>query len=73
MQPFDESLVQQLCDENPRFRRLYEEHQVLERDLARLTAKIYLNAEDELEKKRLQKMKLAGKDEMERIVRENCQ
>jgi uncharacterized protein len=73
MQQYDESLVKQLFEENPRFRRLYEEHQILERDLERLAAKDYLSTEDELEKKRVQKLKLAGKDEMEYIVRKNSQ
>ncbi|MDO9080026.1 MAG: DUF465 domain-containing protein [Desulfuromonadales bacterium] len=73
MQQYDESLVQQLFEENPRFRRLYEEHQILERDLERLTAKDYLSTEDELEKKRVQKLKLAGKDEMESIYRQKTQ
>jgi len=73
MQQYDESLVQQLFEENPRFRRLYEEHQILERDLERLTAKDYLSTEDELEKKRVQKLKLAGKDEMEYIYRQKSQ
>ncbi len=73
MQQYDESLVQQLFEENPRFRRLYEEHQILERDLERLTAKDYLSSEDELEKKRVQKLKLAGKDEMELIYRQKTQ
>jgi uncharacterized protein YdcH (DUF465 family) len=72
MQQYDESLVKQLFEENPRFRRLYEEHQILERDLERLTAKDYLCTEDELEKKRVQKLKLAGKDEMEHIYRKMC-
>jgi hypothetical protein len=73
MQQYDESLVQQLFEENPRFRRLYEEHQILERDLERLTAKDYLSTEDSLEKKRVQKLKLAGKDEMEHIYRQKQQ
>ncbi|MBE0504206.1 MAG: YdcH family protein [Desulfuromonadales bacterium] len=73
MQQYDESLVQQLFEDNPRFRRLYEEHQILERDLERLTAKDYLSSEDELEKKRVQKLKLAGKDEMELIYRQMTQ
>jgi len=73
MQQYDESLLQQLFEENPRFRRLYEEHQILERDLERLTEKDFLSSEDELEKKRVQKLKLAGKDEMESIYRQMTQ
>lgn len=73
MQQFDESLVKQLFEENPRFRRLYEEHQLLERDLERLTAKNFLTTDEEFEKKQVQKLKLAGKDEMEYICRQKCQ
>jgi uncharacterized protein YdcH (DUF465 family) len=73
MQQYDESVVKQLFEENPRFRRLYEEHQILEKDLERLTAKDFLTTEAALEKKRVQKLKLAGKDEMELIYRKKCQ
>jgi len=73
MQQNDESLVRQLFEGNPRFRRLYEEHQLLEKDLERLTAKDFLSTEDALEKKRVQKLKLAGKDEMEHICRQKSQ
>lgn len=73
MQRYDESLVKQLFEENPRFRRLYEEHQILERDLERLATKDFLSTEDELEKKRVQKLKLAGKDEMQYIYRQKCE
>lgn len=73
MQQYDETLVQQLFEENPRYRKLYEEHQILEKDLKRLTAKDFLTTESALEKKRVQKLKLAGKDEMELIYRQKCQ
>ncbi|MDW7646007.1 MAG: YdcH family protein [Desulfuromonadales bacterium] len=68
MQQDSQSLVQSLFDQNPRFRLLYEEHQLLEKDLESLTRKSFLTAEEELEKRKLQKLKLAGKDEMERIL-----
>lgn len=70
MQQFDETLVQNLFESNPRFRMLYEEHLVLERELQRFSDKTFLTPEDELEKKRMQKLKLAGKDEMERIIKQ---
>lgn len=65
----DLDLVQQLCDENPRFRKLYEEHQILEKQLDDLDQTKYLTAEQEVERKKVQKLKLAGKDEMESILR----
>lgn len=68
MQQDSQSLVKNLFDQNPRFRLLYEEHQLLEKDLDALTRKFYLTPEEEVEKRKLQKLKLAGKDEMERIL-----
>ncbi|BCA79850.1 YdcH family protein [Desulfuromonas sp. AOP6] len=68
MQQDSQSLVQSLFDQNPRFRLLYEEHRLLEKDLDSLTRKSFLTPEEELEKRKLQKLKLAGKDEMERIL-----
>lgn len=69
MEEHDQSLVEQLVGQNPRFRMLYEEHRVLERELQQLSQKPYLSADDEVEKKKIQKLKLAGKDEMERILK----
>ncbi len=62
--------IQQLCDKSPRFRRLFEEHQILEKQLLALDQKAYLTPEEELERKKMQKLKLAGKDEMMRICRD---
>jgi len=62
--------LQQLCDEKPRFRLLFEEHMLLEKQLSRLDQNPYLTPEEELERKKIQKLKLAGKDEMEYIKRE---
>jgi len=71
MENYDQTLIQQLCDGNPRFRLLYEEHLLLEKELSSLTQKTFLSAEEEVEKKKVQKLKLAGKDEMEQILK-NC-
>jgi hypothetical protein len=68
MEEKDQSLVQQLFDGNPRFRLLYEEHQLLEKELQQLSNKSYLSPEEELEKRKVQKLKLAGKDEMEQML-----
>jgi hypothetical protein len=63
-----QDLVQRLFDGNPRFRLLYEEHMLLEKELGKLDQKAYLTPDEELERKKVQKLKLAGKDEMERII-----
>ena len=69
MEGQDLASLQQLCDERPRFRLLFEEHLLLEKQLATLDQKPHLNPEEELERKKIQKLKLAGKDEMEHIKR----
>lgn len=68
MEVKDQTLVQQLCDGNARFRMLYEEHLLLEKELLSLDQKAFLTPEEEVERKKVQKLKLAGKDEMERIL-----
>jgi uncharacterized protein YdcH (DUF465 family) len=61
--------IQKLCEKNPRFRMLFEEHQILEKQLTELDQRAYLTPEEELERKKMQKLKLAGKDEMVRMCR----
>jgi hypothetical protein len=68
MQASDQTLVQQLCDGNARFRMLYEEHLLLEKELQKLDQKPFLTPDEEVEKKKIQKLKLVGKDEMEFIL-----
>ncbi|MFA5516963.1 MAG: DUF465 domain-containing protein [Desulfuromonadales bacterium] len=70
MEELDQATVQQLVDENPRFRMLYEEHLLLEKELHSLDSRAYLSAEEEVERKKVQKLKLAGKDEMVRILKD---
>lgn len=65
----DLALVEKLCDENPRFRKLYEEHTIFERQLDDLDQQAFLTPVQEVERKKVQKLKLAGKDEMESIMR----
>ena len=69
MEESDKATIQQLVDQNPRFRLLYEEHLLLEKELKQYNDKTFLSPDEELEKKKIQKMKLAGKDEMDQIIR----
>ena len=70
MEQKDQALIQKLCEENPRFRLLYEEHVLFEKQLRALDDRVYLTPEEEMDRRRMQKLKLAGKDEMETILRE---
>jgi uncharacterized protein YdcH (DUF465 family) len=68
MEKKDEELIQTLFEREPELRRYYEEHVDLERQLVTFQQKVYLTPEEELEKKRLQKLKLMGKDKIMDIL-----
>jgi uncharacterized protein YdcH (DUF465 family) len=69
----DMDLIQRLSEENPRFRKLHEEHMLFEKQLQKLDERNYLTPEEDLERKKIRKLKLAGKDEMESILRDHRQ
>lgn len=67
----DEELIKQLAENNEELQELYAQHVALEKDLAELTGRLHLSAEEELEKKEIQKRKLAGKDRIMQILSEH--
>ena len=68
MEKKDEELIRQLMGTDDELRRHYEEHVQLEKQLNQLNRHLHLSAEQELERKQLQKRKLAGKDRMMQIL-----
>jgi uncharacterized protein len=68
MEKKDEELIQSLLVHDTELKRYYEEHVLLERQLAEFNRKLYLTPEQELEKKQLQKRKLQGKDRIMEIL-----
>lgn len=68
MEPRDLQLIEELLQHDEELKRLVEEHHAYERDLERFLIKRYLTPAEELEKKRIQKLKLAGKDRIEAIL-----
>jgi uncharacterized protein YdcH (DUF465 family) len=68
MEKQEEELIRSLIDRDPELRRYYEEHIDLEKQLAALQHKHFLTPEEDLEKKRIQKVKLAGKDRIMEIL-----
>ena len=68
MEKKDEELIRTLLEREPELRRYYEEHVDLERQLMTFQQKVYLTPEEEIEKKRLQKLKLVGKDKIMEIL-----
>lgn len=66
----DEEIAKVLGSENEEFQKLKEDHKVLEDQLAEFERHVYLSPEDELERKKVQKLKLAKKDRMAELIRE---
>jgi uncharacterized protein YdcH (DUF465 family) len=68
MEAREEALVNQLAAHDDELKSLYLEHLELKRRLEDFRHKLYLTAAEEVEKKRIQKLKLASKDRMMAIV-----
>ena len=68
MERREEELIRQFLDHDNELRALYEEHQEYKRSLENFKVKIHLSTEEEIEKKRIQKLKLASKDRMMEIL-----
>ncbi len=58
-----------LRNENPEFQKWEQEHRKLEETLESMDSHRYLTPEEEMERKRVQKMKLMAKDRMTDIIR----
>jgi uncharacterized protein len=72
MEKRDEELVIRLLAEpgNEELRRLMGEHRGYETRLDEFNKRVYLNDQEQVERKRLQKLKLAGRDRIEQILAE---
>ncbi len=65
----EEALVARLRRDNSEFQKWEEEHHKLESTLESIDSHVYLTPEEEVERKRIQKLKLATKDKMMEMVR----
>ncbi|HUJ17855.1 MAG TPA: DUF465 domain-containing protein [Nitrospirota bacterium] len=64
-------VMERLRIENPEFQKWEEEHKKLEDSLMTFESHRYLTPEEEFERKRIQKMKLAAKDRMMDLIRQS--
>ncbi len=64
----EQELKSRLLEENEDFRRTYEDHQSLEREIEKLRGKPYPTEADSLDERDLKKKKLALKDRMYRMM-----
>jgi uncharacterized protein YdcH (DUF465 family) len=68
MEKWDLELIQKYLEQDPDLKRHMTEHQDFERRLEEFARRPYLTADETLEKKRLQKLKLSGRDKIEQIL-----
>ncbi|MCE5194292.1 MAG: DUF465 domain-containing protein [Nitrospiraceae bacterium] len=66
----EQEISEILLKENEEFRKLSQEHKHLKEILNDFNKKVHLTPEEEVEKKRVQKVKLTGKDRMAELVRD---
>jgi uncharacterized protein YdcH (DUF465 family) len=67
----ENALIEHLMQTNPEFRQLMEEHRRYEQQLEEFKNLRFLTSEQEIERKRVQKIKLRGKDRMAEILMEH--
>ncbi len=68
MERREEELIQQHASHDEELKALYVQHLELKRQLESFRNKNYLTTEEELEKKRIQKLKLASKDRIMELL-----
>jgi uncharacterized protein YdcH (DUF465 family) len=65
----EESVRAKLRSEDPEFQKLEVEHRQLDQKLMTFETHVYLSPEEEFERRRLQKLKLATKDRIADMIR----
>jgi uncharacterized protein YdcH (DUF465 family) len=71
MEAHEAALVEKLIPENPELKLLVEEHQAFKIRLEDLNRRPYLAPEEDLERKKIQKAKLAVKDKIQHILNQH--
>lgn len=68
MEKHDQELIDQLVERDPELKKHVDEHREFEKLLEEFNRRPYLTAAETVERKRLQKLKLAGRDRIEQIL-----
>ena len=68
MEKRDLELIQKHIANDPELKRYMEEHEGFERKLEQFNRQNFLTADEEMERKKIQKLKLAGRDRIEVIL-----
>lgn len=68
MEKRDLELIQKYTSTDAELKRRLEEHEEFEHKLEEFNRRLYLTPQEELERKKIQKLKLAGRDRIEAIL-----
>ncbi|MBW1896583.1 MAG: DUF465 domain-containing protein [Deltaproteobacteria bacterium] len=71
MEKRDERLIAELVMDNVILKQHIEQHQEYEKQLEDFNKQLYLSSRESLERKRIQKLKLANRDRIELILAEH--
>jgi len=63
-----EARIAALAEKDPAFKALVQEHRSLDDRLKEFDRKVYLSPDEEMERKRLAKLKLAKKDKIAQLI-----
>jgi len=68
MEAHEKNLLARLASDNPELAEMVSRHQSFERQLEEMNHRHYLSPEDDLERKKIQKAKLAVKDRIQAFL-----
>jgi uncharacterized protein YdcH (DUF465 family) len=68
MEEHEKDLLAKLASENPELAEMVTRHQAFESQLEEMNHRPYLSPEDDLERKKIQKAKLAVKDKIQSFL-----
>ena len=68
MEQKDLDLIESWKDKDDELKKLWQEHLEFEEQLQAFNKRVYLSPTEEVERKTLQKKKLKGRDQIERIL-----
>ena len=71
MEERDEKLISQLIEDNKILKECVEQHKEYEKQLEEYNKRIHLTTEESMKRKKIQKLKLAVRDHVERILAEH--
>jgi len=68
MEKRDLEIIQKYISSDGELKKFMDEHEAYERKLEEFNRRLYLSPDEEVERKKIQKLKLAGRDRIEAIL-----